>query len=196
MYNTIYSTKCKWIICKNRVIILVVIKMIVSQIIGMFAVILWVLSIQNKEKKNILLFQIIANLLYSLQYFIIHAFSASLTDFFGIIKSLIFYNYTKNNKNIPIYMFFVICLIYIVLGTFTYNGLVSLIPIFISCLYTYGAYKKDEKYIRITVLIGAFFWIYYNVYVGAYVAILGNVLEIISSITSLIRFRNHYEKSD
>ena len=43
-------------------------------------------------------------------------------------------------------MFFVICLIYIILGTFTYNGLVSLIPIFISCLYTYGAYKKDEKY--------------------------------------------------
>ena len=92
--------------------------MIVSQIIGMFAVILWVLSIQNKEKKNILLFQIIANLLYSLQYFIIHAFSASLTDFFGIIKSLIFYNYTKNNKNIPIYMLFSICLVYIILGAF------------------------------------------------------------------------------
>lgn len=49
---------------------------ILSQILGIFAIITFAIAPHQKNKKRILIFQTIANILYALQYTLLYAFSA------------------------------------------------------------------------------------------------------------------------
>ena len=69
------------------------------------------------------------------------------------------------------------------------NGIFNLIPIIITLAYTYSVWQDNLTVTRLVFLIAAFIWIYYNIKVGAYVSIVGNMFEIISGITALIRFK-------
>ena len=50
---------------------------IFAQIMGVFAIITWVISILLKKKKNIILSQIIANAIYAIEYISLQAYSAA-----------------------------------------------------------------------------------------------------------------------
>ena len=161
-----------------------------AQLIGIVAIAFWIFSIQKKEQHKILFLQFLSNLCYAIQYILLGAFEASSMNFTSAIRTYIFYSKRKNNKDISLnYLFLFIALITI-LGIITYKSVLSLIPIFITVLYSISNWVKDEKWIRITVLICAFVWIYYNFVVGAYISIIGNIFEIISSIIALYRFKS------
>ena len=71
------------------------------------------------------------------------------------------------------------------MGIITYQNIYSIIPIIIGFLYTYGSWQKDLKKtykIAITSSIG---WIIYNIIIGAYIAAICSILELISSIKGL-----------
>lgn len=163
----------------------------ISSIFGFVAIIFWLFSIQRKKKKDILFFQLIANMLYAVQYFIIGTFSAASMNTISSFKSFMFYKYECKGKEIPKLLLCVFLILVIVFGVITWNGTISLIPILITCFYTISSWCKDSKYIRIVFLIAAFFWIYFNVTVGAYIAVIGNTLEVLSGIISLIRFKKN-----
>ena len=162
----------------------------IAQIFGIIGVILWIYSVQNKKQEKILFFQFLANLGYATQYFIINAFSASTMNLTSSLRSLIFYIKRKNNNEISkLWLIFFISLI-IIFGIITYDGLLSIIPIIISLFYAISSWLKETKWMRTVFIIAAFVWIYYNLEVQAYTAIISNVFEIISGTISLIRFKN------
>lgn len=161
---------------------------VLSQICGISAIFVWNISIQNKKLEKILYFQFLANLLYSMQYFLLGASIAGFMDFSSSCRCFLFYY--KNKKNQPIskkWLFFFITLI-IGIGIIGYSGPLSLIPVFLTFFYTIASYSKTSNFTRIAFLVAAFIWIYYNYKVGAYVGIIGNILEIISGIISIYRF--------
>ena len=184
---------------------------ILAQICGIVAIIVWNISIQNKKLEKILYFQFLANLLYSMEYFLLGAPIAGFMDFSSGCRCFVFYY--KNKKKQPIskkWLFLFITLI-IGIGILGYTSPLSLIPVFltffytitsysktsnftriafiITIFYTISSYLKKAKWIRIVVLIAAFIWIYYNYKVGAYVGIIGNIIEIISGVVSIYRFK-------
>jgi len=162
-----------------------------AQIIGSIAISIWVISIQNKKRSNILKFQAIANLLYTIEYFLFGAYPASSMNLISTIRCLIF-SKIEEEKTKKWNIFFIILIL--ILGILTYKNLLSITPIIITIFYTISSSKNNTNLNRITVLISAFIWIYYNYKVGAYITILGNILEIISSSFSIIRFKNNNHK--
>ena len=159
-----------------------------AQIVGIIAIIFWVFSIQNKKQYKILFFQFLANFTYIIQYVMLNALGAASMNFISAIRSFIFYRKRKNNQDISKnYLIFFIVLI-VLLGIITYQNYLSLIPIIITIFYTISVYLKDAKWIRVTILVAAVVWIYYNYSVGAYICIIGNIFEIISGIVALYRF--------
>jgi len=84
-------------------------------------------------------------------------------------------------------LLFVFLILFI--GVFTYDGVLSLIPIVISVFYTLSSFNSNAKWNRFCVLFLAFVWIYYNFKVEAYISILGNLMEIVSGILALVRFK-------
>lgn len=157
-----------------------------AQIFGVFAIALWVISIQNKKREKILLFQFWANGLYMVEYSLLGAFSASVMNLVSSLRCLVFYKGKKKNSLISLVLFSIIV---IILGILTYDGLLSLIPVIITLFYTISSWVKNPFWNRITVLVAAVIWIYYNFSVGAYITVVGNVFEIISGIISLVRYK-------
>lgn len=165
---------------------------ILSQIIGLLAIICWVMSIQQKNKEKILMNQMFANTLYTIQYVLLGAYSASAMNITSAIRSLVFYNDEKKHKQSKLTGSILIAAI-IIIGIITYSSPISIIPILITIAYTYSVWQSNLKITRIIFIIAAIIWIYYNLKVGAYISIIGNSLEIISGIISIKRFHKKHK---
>lgn len=161
-----------------------------AQFIGAAALLIIVLSVQCKKKKNIMLFQLIANVLYSLQYILLGAFSAAYLNIVTIIRSYTYYECDKKIKKIPLFLPIIFSISTIVIGYILYDGLLILIPISITIAYTIGASFKDNNIFRKVFLVCAIVWLYYNFKVEAYVGMFGNICEIISTYVAIHRYKS------
>ena len=162
---------------------------ILAQILALFAILFWVISILLKNKKNILLMQVIANGIYGIEYLLLGAFSAASMNFLSFLRLLVYYFYALLNIKMPKWILFVFIALVLLFGIITYDGLISLLPIIITVLYTYVFWQNNLNVARIIYIVAAIIWIYYNYEVGAYVGIIGNILEIITGLISLIKYR-------
>lgn len=164
-------------------------KMIFIQSIGFVAIILTAYSMFCKKKKDMMHVQLISNLLYALQYFFLHAYDAIPTSIISIVRSFYYGKYANKRNGIPKIIPFILIIASLVVGSILYDGILSLIPMFISIAYTISSYYKNIKFYRITFLICGCVWLVYNYYVQAYVCILGNILEIVSSSVYLYKHK-------
>lgn len=162
---------------------------ILAQVLASLAILFWVISILLKNKKNILLMQVIANGIYGIEYLLLGAFSAASMNFLSFLRLLVYYFYALLNIKMPKWILFVFIALVLLFGIITYDGLISLLPIIITVLYTYAFWQNNLNVARIIYIVAAIIWIYYNYEVGAYVGIIGNILEIITGLISLIKYR-------
>lgn len=162
---------------------------ILAQVLALFAILFWVISILLKNKKNILLMQVIANGIYGIEYLLLGAFSVASMNFLSFLRLLVYYFYALLNIKMPKWILFVFITLVLLFGIITYDGLISLLPIIITVLYTYAFWQNNLNVARIIYIVAAIIWIYYNYEVGAYVGIIGNILEIITGLISLIKYR-------
>ena len=160
-----------------------------AQILALIAIITWVISILLKKKKDILLMQVIANGIYGLEYLLLNALSAAGMNFLSFVRLLIYYFYTKNKIKMPKWLLLVFLILVIIFGFITYDGYLSIIPVIITLLYAYAFWQDNLFIARIIYIVAAIAWIYYNYHVRAYVGVVGNILEIISGTTALIKYR-------
>ena len=162
-------------------------ELITAQIIGATALIISSLAPQQNKKNKVLVYKLFSNALYALQYLILGAFSAVVTNIIGVIREYIFYRYAKANKDVPISILYIYILIVLVSGIFTFNGFISILPILLSILTTYSVWQNNlKKYRGITVII-IILWMIYNFAVNAFTNAIGNVISLISAIIAIIR---------
>lgn len=133
--------------------------------------------------------QVIANGIYGIEYLLLGAFSAASMNFLSFLRLLVYYFYALLNIKMPKWILFVFITLVLLFGIITYDGLISLLPIIITVLYTYAFWQNNLNVARIIYIVAAIIWIYYNYEVGAYVGIIGNILEIITGLISLIKYR-------
>lgn len=161
-------------------------KIIIYHIFGTIATILSILALLCKKKKTLLKIQLISNLLYSIQYFIMNAMSASYVTLIAIFRSIFFRN--ENKKLLKIISLITAALL---AGFFSYNGtFLSIIPIICSIICICGASIKNVRYYKLVYGFCSAIWIYYNYQVGAFVIILANICEIFSAIVGYFRYEN------
>lgn len=162
------------------------------QILGAIAVILWCYSIQKNNRKDVLKLQIFANIFYAGQYFFLGAISTAIMNMVSVIRMVVFYkNEEKKKENsVMTLIIFILCILIIWVFDIIYNGFTyyGIIPIMITIAYTYAIWQPDLKIMRITFLIAAFLWIGFNITVGAYVSVIGNIIEIVSGIVAIVKY--------
>lgn len=163
------------------------------QSLGLCAMIAWVSSIQLKKKSHILELQIIASLFYAVHYGMLSAMSAVVVTIISIARLLTIYLIERKGKEVPLFVLVIFILILVIAGVMTYEGPISMLPIIITMIYTYSTWQKDTKVIRGLFLVTGMLWITYNFSVGSYILMIGNSLEVISSIVSIIRYHKKGE---
>ena len=161
----------------------------IPQIIGLLAVATFLLSYQQKKRKNIILLNVTSRALYILQYLLLGAFEGAVLDVVGILASLLAQNKDRPIIKKHIRLYFVLANVIIILpGLLIYEDVFSLFPIAGALLHTGAFWLTNEKHIRRVSFIGSPFWMVYNLSQMAYSSSLGDFLSMVSIGTAMWRY--------
>lgn len=162
---------------------------IFANVIGVCAVILFVLSYQIKHKRGIVTCNVISRALYVAQYIFLFAFEGAVLDIVGIIASVVAQKGEKGfiKKHFKAIAIGVNALI-VICGILLYKNVFSLLPVMGVLLHTGAFWLKNEKHIRIVSFLGSPFWLVYNLYSCAYGSAVGDVLTMCSIAAAIYRY--------
>lgn len=169
--------------------------LILSQIIGITAVALYLLSFQLKKRGQIVGVTCLSYLFYVIQYLMLRAFSGAILDILSAGLS-----FGAGHKNAPRFRRYAKWAAATGLGAIVAAGLIitflqrdpiELLPIAGAGLQAGGLWFNKEQTIRWFGLAGAPFWLVYNFMSQAYGAAVGAALTIVSTTVALIRFKSN-----
>ena len=159
---------------------------IAAQIVGAFGILFSLLSFQFAKRKYILLSQMTASLLFSLQLFMVGAITGGCLDMISFARSLIFLNNQKKWASSRLWVVGFI-VVMIATGILTWENPWSILPIIGSVLSTVALWMKDGKHIRMISLLVGPCWLVYNIVNGAYTGAFNELLAMTSIVIGLIR---------
>ncbi|MGD9900938.1 MAG: YgjV family protein [Spirochaetales bacterium] len=164
---------------------------IASEIAGLIAVILCVVAIQFKDKTKLLFLQTLTNIFKVLSLVFVSAFAGAYSQFVGLLRKFWFFkNSRKHHKNKITSLVFFLAL-EIVVAAFTWEGLITVLPILGIWLGTYAIWQDDPYILRYFSFLGALSFAIYGILNSTVMNTLSEVFEMVSVVVSLIRF--HYE---
>ena len=159
-----------------------------AHILGVAAVVTFLLSFQFKKRKSIIAVNLTSRFLYILQYVLLGAFEGAVLDFIGLVFSF-FAGYKEKEfvaKNFKAIMI-VINLFLLAVGIALYENVFSIFAMLGIIFEVIALWLTKEKDIRILSLFAAPFWLVYNLANSAYGSVVGNVLVMVSIIIAMVR---------
>ncbi len=167
---------------------------IIPQIIGLSAVILFLLSYQMKKRRGIIITNTVSRALYILQYLLLGAYSGAVLDVLGMVSSIIaerkHIKFIKNHtKAVFLSINFAIIVAGVIIAIIN-KSILDIFPIIGVLLHTSAFWISDEKIIRRVSLLGSPFWFVYNFLSRAYGSAIGDILTMVSIVIAMIKYRN------
>ncbi len=159
-----------------------------AQILGLLGIITNAIGIQLKNKKNILIAFMLANLFFGLSFLLLKGYSGAVICLVATIQTFIKYLFDKKNIKFPLYLIIVYIVIAIICGLFTYRGLIDILPVLCSVLYTLAIIQHKESNLRIITLVNIILWTIYDFVVGAYTAGINDVVLTFSTMIAIFRY--------
>ena len=162
---------------------------VLATIAGFCAVAMFVLSYQLKNRRGIICLNAGSRVLYVLQYILLGAYEGALLDIVAFLVSLLC---AKSHSGF-IQKHFTLTVILanaaiIACGLTVYQNIFSLLPILGVIFETLALWLKRERSIRIVSLLGAPFWLAYNLLCMAYASAVGNVFTLISITVAIVHY--------
>ncbi|MBR5437472.1 MAG: YgjV family protein [Clostridia bacterium] len=167
--------------------------LIISQVIGVAAVGLYLLSFQMKKRIHIVWVTCVSNALYVLQYILLGAFSGAIMDFLSTVSSFFAgkknsFSFSKYAKVIAWLNLAAIAAVGVAVAAVRKNP-VELLATAGAIFSTGGLWCDNEQTIRKFGLCSTPCWLVYNFLSQAYGASVGSVLAVVSIVTSMVRYR-------
>lgn len=162
---------------------------VIANVIGIAAVIVFILSYQFKTRRGIILCSGASRILYILQYVLLGAFTGAVFDIVGVFTTLLADKKDKPFiKKYLVPVFILSNLAVVGIGILLYKNAFDLLPMFGILFETGALWLNNEKHIRIVSFFGAPCWLIYNLSTVAYGSAIGNVFTMISIIIAFIRY--------
>lgn len=166
----------------------------IAQFFGILVIIANVLAMQMKNKKQIILMFILANLFSAINFLLLKSYSGALICGFAIIQTLINKIFENKEVKVPKVIIGIYVLISIALGRITYTNYIDILPIICSILYTLTILQEKESNIRKISLLNIILWVIYDITIKAYTASVSDALMTISTLIGIYRFDFRKEK--
>ena len=166
---------------------------IMSQVFVIINKVLIMITYQLKSRKGILLVSLMALLANGVVYVLLSAWSGLAMVFVAIARNIIFMLDEKRNgkseeitpKDVGILV--VLYMISIISAIFTYEGVLSMMSVIATMLYTYSVWQKKTKVYKILGIIIESVWIIYNIYICSIIGAILNISLLISASIGLNR---------
>ena len=160
------------------------------QLLGLLAWLVLLLSYYRKDTNRILIFQIIATILYCAHYFLLGAFSGL---FICVVEVVCDFLYYKTDKDDLIFKLSVPFRIFG--GILSYKAFVDVLPIVASLIDGYGLTKKKDKVV-LNAIIAYTLWVIYDIGVGSWSCAITDSLVVISNLSILLYSKHIFKNID
>lgn len=166
---------------------------ILSQVFVIINSALLMTTYQLKSRKGILVVSFLALFANGVVYVLLSAWSGLAMVFVAMIRNIIFMiDENRNGKREKItkkdvFILIVLYIISIISAIFTYEGILSMMSVLATMLYTYSIWQKKTNVYKILGIIIEAVWIIYNIYICSIMGIALHVVLSMSAIIGLIR---------
>lgn len=143
----------------------------------------WLLLVYSYYKDDIdklLYVQIISSIFYCISYLLLGAYSGLIVCFIELIKGIGYYKTDNDN-----FIFWISFPVYLIMAIFTYDGLISLLPIIGSIIDGFSL-TKNKNIATAGSLISNVLWVIYDVAILAFASAATDALLVISNACLLI----------
>lgn len=169
---------------------------IIAQAIGIVAALAVNISFQFKKKSTLLLVQLVGNVLFAINFFMLGAYVGGLLNTIAIVRALVYLK--KDSLKVPIALvnaafivsyFIAYALTFTVFGKdFTLaNAIVELLPVIGMTALTFGFAGSNAKAVRLSTLINCPCWMAYNIINFTLGGILCETLCLGSLVAAILR---------
>lgn len=164
---------------------------ILSQVFIIISYICLVFTYQTKNRKSILVYSFVSLIMTGLSYVFLSAYSGLAMVGVAIIRNIIFLIDEKKNgksdkNSTKDYIILgVLYLISIVFAILTYNGILSMMSVLATMLYTFSVWQKNTKVYKLLGMPIETILIIYNIYIFS---IFGIILESILAISTVVGY--------
>ena len=158
----------------------------IGQILGYLAVVAFVMSYQEKDKKRLLFFQTAAVVLLCIHYALIGAWSGLILNLVCLVRNFIFANSDKKpfqNKAWP----YLLSGMIVLLGVLTCEAWYSVFLIVALAVNTVFLAKENTNTVRVSVLFTCPMIFIYNAFAGSVGGMINEAITILSAIVGLVR---------
>ena len=167
-------------------------RFIISQILGAIGYSALAYSYFRKEKREILIVQIIAYIGFTTHYYLLGAQTGTMCNVLGFVALILIYFLSNDKKKKTV----LVCILIPLLGVMSYlsfENWFSLFPIF-ACLVTFISFLFESKnIIRFVGIVSAVCWLIYAIVFHSYTAIVFEVITVIATTVAFLKNRKESE---
>lgn len=160
---------------------------IIAQVIGIIALVLAVISFQQKTHKYIVAFQLAANFAFVLHFGLLGAYTGAILNAVALLRSVVFVNKGKRWADNRIWLW-LFCALSVAAGIVTWKNALSVLPILGMVCTTVAFWIKTPKYVRMCALPSSPLWLVYNFVSSAWGGVITEIINMASIIIAVIRF--------
>lgn len=163
----------------------------IGQAIGILVAIGVVINLQLKEKRHMLLFAILTNVLSALNIILLgQAGSGVVIIAVAIVQILFALWHDKKGTEANLIEKIVFFVLYVAGGALAYKSPLDLLSIVAAVCYMFAMFQKKEQNIRLFLLANMSSWTIYFIIIKS-TAVFAQVAGIISSIVAICRYRKN-----
>lgn len=182
---------------------------IIIQMIGYAAMACSIWSFQQNEHKKIIRLQLMANSLFTVQYFLLGAFSGAVLNLLAVLRAIVFYNHGKKWADARWWPA-VFCLAFAIFGAATYTlpvtirpivpftwlsehaalveAVLPLLPAVAMIINTFSFAARNPAVTRLTILFSSPGWVIYSFISGSYGGFFNECFVILSALAAIFRY--------
>ena len=167
-----------------------------AQVMAILGILCNIVAMQLNKKKHIMLFYILANWLFAVNFTLLNAYSGAIICFVAGFETFINNIFDFHHKKVPNWLIAIYIMISIGLGCWTFNKFIDVLPIMASIVYIFLINLKKESAIRKFTLMNISLWIIYDFSVKSYSAGINDFLLILSTLIGIYRYDIKKEKGE
>lgn len=178
---------------------------ITAQTIGVLAMIFNILSYQRKKQTGVIVFQLIGSTLFTVNFFMLKAYTGGLLNAIGILRAVVFLkrDLFKSERAVWLVCFEIVyAACYVLTFTafktpFTFkNALLELLPVVGMTATTVAFRSTAASTTRALGLISSPAWLIYNLFAKSYGAICCEIISLISIVVGFFRLDQKSEEKE
>ena len=162
---------------------------LLSQIFVIIAIVSLGISYLCKDKQAVLILCIVYAVFYGGQYLLLGAATGAAMSAVSMIRNIWFFRNARAHRKNDVWVFLMLCLTAAAFTAVTFGGVISLVPLCATILFTYSIWQDNIRTYKLLALPTSACWIFYNAWVGSALGLAAELCLLSFEVAGVIRMR-------